>query len=460
MTDFDGILGRLERRARQSQAVTWGGMMLFVGGLSVLAAASVLRAFSFPLPRPRLIALGVPCVLTAAGYAMGRLRSVHLPTVLLRADVALGLDARLSTLYQIQHKPAKAPFARRIAARLPDEPLNMRRALPVRLWDVILPTAGVILAAAAVVLGSVPVREEVVDALPVEATVEGIAVDSAPSTARADDPLVEDPQPDGAREVAESSGPSDLADILTEIRPRGSGEIGSADGPSLEDLPSRVRRDTSLEEVLREIQARLALEGGILSPPEVEALKAFESAAPGLLAEGLARVLRAADSEGSLALIADLLADEDLNRQSRNLRLASGEGPLQEDSERYDEEGESPALSGTGSDTQPIGSEVVEPPSSGRTPAFPLFEGAAEHEEDVSVVSVNLPSAIGDEGAYTYYLTKGVPVEPLETSRQSDEAGWSFSYERVASIVSERALPNDVLDTVKAYFERISEGGS
>ena len=394
---------------------------------------------------------------------------MHLPTVLLRADVALGLDARLSTLYQIRDKPAKAPFASRIAARLSRESLDLRRALPVRPRDVTLLVAGAALAAAAIALGNVPVRNEAVDALPAEPIAGGsVAVDdSAPPTTWAGDPMEQDLALDGTGEAAVSSAPSALADILAEIRPPGSVATGSVDGPSLEDLPSRVRSGKSLDEVLREIQERLALEGGVLSASEVEALQAFRNAAPTPLADSLARILDEADGETSLTLIGDLLADEDFRRQSENLHLASGEGLPQEDLERIDEERESPALasegpsavSGPEPDARPVGSETAEPPSSDRIPTFPLFEGATEHEGDVSVVGVKLPSAIGDEGAYTYYLTKGVPVEPPPASAQSDTAGWSFSYEKVDSIVSERALPNDVLDTVRAYFKRISEGG-
>ena len=472
MVDFGAIVGHLERRARRSRALRWGGMMLLVGGVTVLAAAWTLRALSFPLPRPWMIALGVPCLLAAAGYAIGRLRSVHVPTVLLRADVALDLDARLSTLYQIQDEPTKAPFASRIAARLPGGPLDLRRAFPVRPRDVILLMAGTALATAAIVLGNVPVRNEAVDALSAEPIASGsVAVDDpAPSATWAGDPTRQDPDQGVAGEVAGSSSPSALAlaDILAEIRPRGSGETGRAGGPDLEDLPSRVRSDRTLEEVLQEIQRRLASEGGTLSMSEVETLRGFRNVASSPLADRLERILDAADSETSLALITDLLADEPLRSQSRNLHLGSGEGLPQEDLERSDEGGQSsavtgdssPALSGLAPEDEPAGSDMAEPSSSDRIPAFPLFEGATEHEGDIVVAGVDLPSAIGDEGAYNYYLTKGVPIEPLSTSDRSGRTDWSFSYERIDSIVSERALSNDVADTVKAYFKRISEGGS
>lgn len=471
MADFGVILGHLERRARQLRALSWGGTMLFVGGASVVAAAWVLRALSCALPRPWLIALGAPCLLAAAGYALGRLRSVHLPTVLLRADVALDLDARLSTLYEIRDRPLKATFANRIAAGLPSAPPNWRRAFPVRPRVVISLMAGVALAAAAIVLGDVPIRDEADGGLSTESVADGGAVvDSAPSAAWAGDPMGQEPDPDGAGEVSGASFPSAiaLADILAEIRPRNSGETGSVNGPDLEDLLPRVRSRTSLEEVLREIHGRLAPEGGLLSASEVEALEAFRNMASGLLADALERILDEAGREASLALIANLLADEDLRRQSRDLFLDSEEGAPLEHMEGSDNEKESsavagdsqPALSGMAPNVQPVGGETAEPSPDGQIPAFPLFEGSAQYEGDVVVVGAAFPSTIGDEGAYTYYMTKGVPIEPLATSDESDGVNWSFSYEKVDSIVSGRALPSDVLDTVRAYFDRISGGGS
>jgi len=472
MADFGVILSHLERRARQIQALAWGGTMLFAGGASVLAAAWVLRAFSCVFPRPWLIALGAPCLLAAGGYTIGRLRSVHLPTILLRADVALGLDARLSTLYQIQNRSVKAPFANRIAASLPSAPLNWRRAVPVRPRDVILLIAGVALAAMAIVLGDVPVRDEAVGELSAEPlAVASIAVDdSVPSAALAGDPMGQELEPDDTREVTGSSFRSVLAleDILAEIRPQDSGETGNINGPDLEDLLPRARSHVSLEEILREIQGRLAPEGGVFSVSEVEALEAFLNVASGLLAEALERILDGVDGEASLALIANLLADEDLRRQSRNLHLDSEERVPQERPEGSDKEGDSPAvasdsppaLSGLALDARPVGGEAAEPSPGGEIPAFPLFEGSAEYKGDIVVVGVALPSTIGDEGAYTYYLTKGVPIEPPSTSDESDGGSLSFSYEKIDSIVSGRALPSDVLGTVRAYFDRISEGGS
>ena len=92
-------------------------------------------------------------------------------------------------------------------------------------------------------------------------------------------------------------------------------------------------------------------------------------------------------------------------------------------------------------------------------PSLLMFEASTDQQEDLVLIGTTLPSTEGAEGEYTYYLTKGVPIEPEHELRESSGVGLELSYEQIESIVSGRALPPDVLDTVKAYFDRITAGG-
>ena len=71
------------------------------------------------------------------------------------------------------------------------------------------------------------------------------------------------------------------------------------------------------------------------------------------------------------------------------------------------------------------------------------------------------PSTIGAEGDFVNeFVTKGVPVEtaPSETR----EGTYVVNFERIESILHERGLPEEALDSVRRYFELITqpEGGS
>ncbi|MFC2108109.1 hypothetical protein ACFLS5_01455 [Candidatus Bipolaricaulota bacterium] len=89
------------------------------------------------------------------------------------------------------------------------------------------------------------------------------------------------------------------------------------------------------------------------------------------------------------------------------------------------------------------------------------ISGDAPAPEEAEFVREELQSTIGTEGEFiNEFVTKGVPVEiaPSETRTGT----YTIDFERIESILHERGLPEEALDSVRRYFELItqSEGGS
>ena len=80
---------------------------------------------------------------------------------------------------------------------------------------------------------------------------------------------------------------------------------------------------------------------------------------------------------------------------------------------------------------------------------------------DVGFVREEAPSTIGTEGEFiSEFVTKGVPVEIAPS--ESLAGSHIVDFERMESILHERGLPDEALDSVRRYFELITqpEGGS
>jgi hypothetical protein len=441
---------RLERRARQVRAIGWAGATVIVGSAVAMLFSELYPLVSQSVPYSLLIALMAPVLSATAGYIVGSRRPVQLPTILLRADVALGLDARLTTLYGIRLKPSKSHVARRIAAGLPSTRLDHRRALPLRVPEVSLVSGGALLAVVAIVLAALPPREPTVDEAFAEPA-EVVVVDT---------PATLESQHASSGQVLAPAGPesspsSALADLLAELRPQDAAEAERVDTDSVEHLLPRVRADVPLEEILRDIEGRLTDETAKLSASDVATLEALQRAASGPLAEALEEILKATSRRGILDRIAEIFGDDELLRQGRDLQVAATESP------RGIQPGhdERTATLDTAASGSTAGEDVSMVPGQQGT-AFPMFDTSSDQPGPPVLVGAALPSTIGEQGAYTYYLTKGVPIELPSEPTEPTSRDWSLNYEQVESIVSSRALSDEVLESVRAYFRRITEGGS
>lgn len=72
------------------------------------------------------------------------------------------------------------------------------------------------------------------------------------------------------------------------------------------------------------------------------------------------------------------------------------------------------------------------------------------------MLPVSPPSVLGASGAYSEYLTVGVPVEPPQAG-ETAPGDVAFNFDRIDSVLSGRNVPDGAVDTIRAYFERITE---
>jgi len=87
--------------------------------------------------------------------------------------------------------------------------------------------------------------------------------------------------------------------------------------------------------------------------------------------------------------------------------------------------------------------------------------GTDPSAEEVGFVREEAPSSIGDQGEFIdEYVTKGVPVEIA--SSESTTGTLLVDFDRMESILHERDLPAEAVDSIRRYFELITqpEGGS
>jgi len=435
------LFDRLEHRARAMRALFYASLTSASGGVGVLIASILFAAASRPFPHSEFVAVGTPIFFGVAGFLLGLRLPIHLPTILLRADIALGLDAKLTTLHDIRNKPDKKLFAARIAAKLPATPPHPRNAFPIRFRAVILFGATIALAVAVILISGLPKltvsSSELLSETSISVGIESAATGS--TTEATDGATLPSPEADGATAGAPSSSESterlSLTDILTAIRSTPSMETGLVEEIDEEGLRPRSRPDGSLDAILRQIEENLHQEEvQALSAADIAALEAFQESAPSELAEALGRILEASSRNETLERISEILEDSSLFDASQRLTL-----PITaQENDRDAQENEN----------------LVDAPS------LPMFETSTEQQGDLVLIGTTLPSTEGEEGEYTYYLTKGVPIEPASQLREPSYTDLDLSYERIESIVSGRALPGDVLDIVKAYFDRITKGGS
>jgi hypothetical protein len=67
------------------------------------------------------------------------------------------------------------------------------------------------------------------------------------------------------------------------------------------------------------------------------------------------------------------------------------------------------------------------------------------------------PAAVSGTGPVAEYLTRGVPVEGPESETSEAEVP-AIDFARVDSILSTRSVPTETLETIRDYFERITQG--
>jgi hypothetical protein len=514
--DFSRFLQSLESRARRLSGYAAGSYTLAAIAGIALAAMLVVRLLRMPLPLWGLgILLLLPLTAGLVGYAVGRSSRPRIPSVLLRVDDTLRLNARLSSLYELRQRGGASVFRDRIEAEVTGAVSEWRTALPVAKRTILRGSAGACCIALAVGLAFVPIPQaaqsplDLVESsaalsqetLPFDQHSIGAPTtgDTAPSTIRtaaegdqgAGTATFDTPDRDETLEdvMRDLSGMSPDDAVLVPVSPEDIEEIAKLQSEAvravaklLDDIRDRLREDSPpsdmTEEELEALQRELD-RGGI--PPDLE--------------EGLNELMNAPQPRSIEEIVEQLLdqfGDEDEGAGDTSEEGRSG--PPQSTAVAPDQQGIEELLEELGQASQDAGQEPESgaPADAGGPPADPDSDGEAppgdrlgvggedgvenpdqfggsegstgllgeQEEQEAGFIREEEQAKIGSEGNFvSEFITEGVPIE-WPASPDGEEPSFRVDYERIASVLRERGLPEGAIDIVRHYFNAITEGGS
>ena len=494
--DFSAFLNAAEGRTRQVRAWrTTGIVTAILGALSfAVAGLAQLAGLRFQVP----LAFGLvstALVLAIVSYVVAYTRSVDVSKLLLHLDDSLGLDERLSALYELRRRGGTSIFRRRLEARLTFGTLDWKGALPIPAMSILVLSIGLLLLVGTLGVaawgpsGPSP-QETPIAAAPKES--EGSAESEATSQEETSSGTVEslsEPQTDPAGDVPDPEVSPDqdfsLSDVLADLQVRETSDavVGEAPQSDLQDLADQqAEAARRLSEMLESIRQRLEEEGGGLTPQEQEQIRQEMPSASPQMQQALSDLLDETDPDAIQDMVSQLLGNQQPNEagdEEQESTLAavpddagdpferpegeddpqSGEG---ENGEGQPEEG--PGMSGSpgGEDgTQDEGQSFGpggEEESEGGDEGSAAASGQAS-EDDAGFVRETVEGSIGDTGEITEFITAGVPLESMpDEGRAATSAPVSFDL--IRSILESRDLTPEAREAVRAYFEAISQGGS
>ena len=481
---------RLERRWRRRRGMRFGSLAFALASAPLPLAALVrYLLLSETSVASALPWFGLPFLCAGVAFGVGWARRPNLPRLLLQVDVALGTKERLSALHELRQTRQGRPFRRQIEASLQGDSFPWKKGLPIGSLPLLVTVAGTIALAGAVFLLSVEPR-----AAPHKATVPlpSTAAQAAgqPSTAAA--PLASDAGSGQDTSVASTPTPSggmpeqSLENLLAGIW--GSPESKGVLSESPADLGKLSADGTSgpkqLSQLLSQLEQRLAQSPGPLTPQEREQLSNLLDQIPDQsLREALESLLNDEQSDSlkndvaKARLMAENAASQDgaappdgggtnPTKPGQGDTTASGlpdaqnpdanpkEGPAmsRDDPGSSPSDGESAARRVQGDDESLTGGDEATPPRS-----------AAEDEQQAqrpmaSFAPKELSGIIGTSGDSRAFLTKGVPLEAAPQG-EGRAPQLSVDYEMLQAILTERALPPGTQDSVRRYFNAITQGG-
>ncbi|MCX6094260.1 MAG: hypothetical protein NTY63_05475 [Candidatus Bipolaricaulota bacterium] len=453
------LFAQLERRARRVRGASWAAK-----AWAVTAITTVLAVLAATLGAPALTSLArtalgaVPAAAAVVGYVLGRWPRPQLPGLLLAVDERLGLEARLSALYELARHPGPTAFAARIAADVERLAPRWRNGIPVGRRPLAMALTGAALLAAG--FGLIPLLGS--PAAPAAAAAASQPTDSAspPATAQVSGAA---PQPQEAPTAGESQPSSratalparstTLRDILAELRPLG-GASGSpsASGSESEGRNADLRRD------LERLSERLDRAPSPLDEAEKETLRSYVAEKSPERRSEVDDAVAASNLDELRQTITQLLAETAPGEEAESSAAISHLAP---EASPQDATQETPPPT-----SPPTGPTA---PSSDRTGAGTLGDGSTSGPESASsepppvfesskvrVLPVSPPSVLGASGAYSEYLTVGVPVETPQ-SGETAAGDVAFNFNRIDSVLSGRNVPDGAVDTIRTYFERITK---
>jgi len=486
MSRFAEILKRVEVRSRRLCGLRLASVVLAGGGALALTIALLRYTSLLRCTRPCAWGLVLlPLFGAALLYIVGWMRRVDLPKTLLRIDLSLETEERLSSLYELHRRGRSNVFRARLEEAVAREAFLWKRGLPLGRARFALLGGGmaVLVSMLLVVFAPVSILSPVV-VTPIVAAGSAEVRTIAPSTAPPPTLPGGSLSQEGETGLPGESVPDrDLEDLLSKLweSPASEGMLNEASGGSAELIRAQKERAKALADLLERIEERLKEEGGGLTPEERSALSALaQQMGNAPLRQALRELLQEDDpqalTEGfeKFRSLAESLTDQQEGSAEETAlgeSVPSGESeegeaqaavnwgqPQPEEGEASDGVNEGEAVS-TSSGAQGDPEENL---ATGDEESFGGEEGATGGESPFETSPGFMPSElagmIGESGAFREFMTKGVPLEPL-LARDGETKSFLVDYDGLRALLEERAIPTDAREIIRKYFETITQGG-
>ncbi|MCK4391948.1 hypothetical protein KAX17_03495 [Candidatus Bipolaricaulota bacterium] len=489
MFRFAPLLRGIEQRARHLHGLSLGAIALGTGGVVALGVAGFYHFGFLTLNRYALSgALGSVLLCSGLFYLLGRKREVDLPRLLLQIDLALGTGERLCSLYELRRRGGGRAFRRRIEESLGKRPLKWKKGLPVGPSHLVPFVGGILTLLAAFLLIALSaaspldhiteeppalVRVSRPEARAVTSPSEVLQIHSEGGESRPDS----FPQP----KTPPSHGLEDPLSEVWEV-PAAGGLLMDEMADLTELLEEQHTLSRALSELLSRIEERLQHDGGGLTEEERRALsdlaqqvgsaplrralrELLEEEDPQALQEGIEQALNLTqtladtsdggpppEASGGPSSPADEGEGEQgfvWESQERGEGFPEpGPGASTEKSEKDVADAASPDQdqSPLGGDEERFGGEAGIAGEVGPTTQAPGFS------------AVDLAGAIGSQGDFQEFLTKGVPLEQ-DPGPEKEAGHFSVDYETLRALLEGRAIPTEAQEMVRMYFQMITQQG-
>jgi len=473
----------IEQRARTMKALRAASIYFCVALIPLMISFLLDRGRVVPVTDVVRDALAVlPAVVFAVVFFVTRRLPINMSQILLRIDLSLATDERLSSIYEVYRRNEVGPYRELLEERLEAKALSWKRALPPGNIALLLPAGLALLAAVLVISSSIPVSQVVLSP-PTDGTAtsgQGTVSTLAGSEDRSN--KIEMESRDSSSPETNTGQPEhDLQDVLGNLwsSPSSPGVI-SGDQEGLDQLISKQREAAQrLKELISQIQKHLAEGDTGLTPEERNALSRLaEQIGNDSLRQALQELATEEDPDN---LQKRLQQTQEL---AQSLQQPSADSPahaMNNEPSQFPENDQEQSLalsspasgqpdSTKDSDTTGRGAPSADSVTHG-TEGDQLQGGDEPFGGDSSGSGTSTPTAaspqftrreivgnIGDSGDFQDFVTKGVPVEE-QPSTDGGSPILSVNYDRLRALLTGRMLPPGTEDVVRKYFDDITQGG-
>ena len=524
--DFTRFLLQVEHRLRRFRGLSLACRLLCYGSIACVAVTLGLRWLAPNLAHElALLALLIPFSLAAAAFLLGWSKPPDLPHLLLQLDDQLDSGARISSLYEVRTRGQASIFREQLETLVEAISTDWKRGITLSSRTFGFLSAGIagVLVACAILLFPIaasseqPAQSEAsTRQTPMSSTIER-AQDNAHTTSDespAPLELSEEAilsQQDATEELTQTQLNNELSldSILDDLSTLSRSQTQVDARPTSEELidlaEAQEQARQELSEMLKDLQERMQNNPRRLTQQEAQALQhqaaqtgnpeieeqiddLVDEPNPDQIGEKLQDLMEELDPDSTEPETSPESSDEnsDGSRQDtpQSTEISGDEEAGQRFLERAAKQLEEQANAETEQDgnsqqqPSPQDEDSQETSEDGSTDVRMARdpddlsqtggdEGNAGYSDDdpapgeVGFIREEAPSTIGAEGEFiNEFVTKGVPVEIASSDAQGDTH--IIDFERMESILHERGLPEEALDSVRRYFELITqpEGGS